>query len=177
MMFEYVRAGDHLLDLGIGTGLSSQPFHRAGLKISGIDISEEMLARCRAKNISSDLRVQDMRESLPFRNRELNHAIAVGAFHFLKDIESSVREVSRVLKPDGIFGFTTACPDDESTSVSEQPVHGFTIYQHSLRLIESLMANHGFQVLKTTRFTYYSDPSKEIQITNRIFVVRNIPFP
>ena len=172
MMFEYIRPGDRLIDLGIGTGLGSQLFYRAGLKVAGIDISRPMLEKCGAKGISRDLRVQDLSQPLSFGDDEFDHAVAVGVLHFIEDIGPLVRETSRVIKRGGIFGYTTFCPEDESKDVSEQWVHGFLIYRHSNRLIESLMKQHGFQVLKTTRFTYYSDPSKSMQVTNRIFVVR-----
>ena len=170
MMYEYIRPGDRLLDLGIGTGLASQPFYRAGLRITGIDVSEPMLDRCKAKGIASDLRVQDLRGALPFGDREFNHAIAVGVFHFIADLEPLLQESSRVLVPGGIFGFTTFCSEDESKDILQQQIHGFTVYQHSNRLVQSLMGRHRFQMLKTTRFTCYSDPSKSLQVTNRIYV-------
>ncbi|HXK36896.1 MAG TPA: class I SAM-dependent methyltransferase, partial [Candidatus Paceibacterota bacterium] len=161
-------------DLGIGTGLASQPFYRAGLRITGIDISEPMLDRCRTKGFASDLRVQDLRETLPFGDREFNHAVAVGVFHFIEDLGPLLQETSRVLVAGGIFGYTTFCPEDESKDISEQQVHGFPVYQHSNRFVESLTGRHGFRMLKTTRFTYYSDPSKSLQVTNRIYVVRKL---
>jgi predicted TPR repeat methyltransferase len=49
MAFEYVAPGERLPDLGIGTGLSSAPFRKAGPEIRGLDGSEEMLAACRRK--------------------------------------------------------------------------------------------------------------------------------
>jgi predicted TPR repeat methyltransferase len=174
MMFEYVRPGDRLIDLGIGTGLGSQPFHCAGLKISGIDISKPMLSKCRVKGISSDLRLHDLRRPLPFADREFDHAIAVGVFHFIEDVGILVKETSRIIKLGGIFGYTTISPEDESKDVSEQRIHGFLIYQHSHRLMNSLLGQIGFQVLKTTRFTYYSDPSKSVQVTSRTYVARYV---
>jgi len=49
MVFEYVNSGDKLLDLGIGTGLSSILFQKAGLDIYGLDISEKMLKICKKR--------------------------------------------------------------------------------------------------------------------------------
>ena len=49
MCFEYVKPGDSLLDLGIGTGLSSFLFTKAGLHITGLDGSGEMLKECKKK--------------------------------------------------------------------------------------------------------------------------------
>ena len=174
MMYEFIRPGDRLIDLGIGTGLASQPFYRAGVRITGIDISAPMLDRCRAKEIADILQVQDLREALPFEDGEFSHAIAVGVLHFIRDLDVPFREASRVLMPGGIFGFTTFCPEDESKDISVQQVHGSQVYQHSNRLVQSLTGRHQFQMLKTIRFAYYSDPSKTLQVTNRIYVFRRL---
>lgn len=52
MCFEYIKPGDSLLDLGIGTGLSSFLFAKAGLNITGLDGSGEMLKECKKKGIA-----------------------------------------------------------------------------------------------------------------------------
>lgn len=49
MCYEYIKPGDSLLDLGIGTGLSSVLFAKAGLNITGLEESLEMLKECRKK--------------------------------------------------------------------------------------------------------------------------------
>jgi len=58
--FEYVKAGDRLLDLAIGTGLASKPFADIGLRVSGLDISNDMLEACRTKGFAEDLRRHDL---------------------------------------------------------------------------------------------------------------------
>lgn len=51
MCYEYIKPGDSLLDLGIGTGLSSVLFAKAGLNITGLDGSLEMLKECGKKDL------------------------------------------------------------------------------------------------------------------------------
>jgi len=50
--YEYIKPGDSLLDLGIGTGLSSVLFAKVGLNITDLDGSLEMLKECRKNRLS-----------------------------------------------------------------------------------------------------------------------------
>jgi len=87
LCFEYVRAGEHLLDAGIGTGLASAPFARAGLQVSGFDASPEMLKRCRAKGFAVELKQADvMATPWPYPDASFEHVIACGVLHFLADL-------------------------------------------------------------------------------------------
>lgn len=61
-VFEYTNSGDKLLDLGIGTGLTSFIFKKAGLDIHGLDNLEIMLNICRKKNITRDLKLFDLKK-------------------------------------------------------------------------------------------------------------------
>ncbi len=51
LCFEYLRPGQRLLDIGIGTGLSSLPFARAGMAVYGLDGSAEMVKECEKMEI------------------------------------------------------------------------------------------------------------------------------
>lgn len=51
---EYLRAGGPALELGCGTGRVLIPAAREGRRITGLDLSEDMLARCRS-NLSEEV--------------------------------------------------------------------------------------------------------------------------
>jgi predicted TPR repeat methyltransferase len=170
MMYEYLKPRERLLDLGIGTGMGSEPFHLAGLRVYGIDKSEAMLNQCRKKGFAEELSVRDLRERLPYQTGWFDHAISLGVFHFLEDVEPLVEEVSRVLREGGTFGVTTLCPDDESGDVTESSILGFTVYKHSQRFIEDLLVKSGLSPLKTVRFIIYADPSRSVEVTNRVHI-------
>ena len=57
---EYLLPGQRLLDAGIGSGLSSELFAKAGLKIDGMDFSPAMLEICRTKGFAADLKRHDI---------------------------------------------------------------------------------------------------------------------
>ena len=65
LMYEFLKPDDTLLDIGIGTGLSSLLFHKTGLRVSGFENSAEMLHVCRSKDFSGKIVQHDLR-NLPF---------------------------------------------------------------------------------------------------------------
>jgi ubiquinone/menaquinone biosynthesis C-methylase UbiE len=174
MMYEYIGPGQRLLDLGIGTGLSSALFARAGVEVHGIDSSEALLERCRKKGFAKRLRVHDLGQPLPYGDAEFDHAVCVGVTHFLEDVAPLFAEVVRVLRPGGTFALTTVCPEDESQRVTIKEVAGYPIFQRSKECIELSLSEAGFEVLKTTRCVYPPDPSIRTDIVDRIHVARKV---
>ena len=49
--------GDHILDIGIGTGAFAARLAERGARITGLDPSSEMLAQCRARYPEFDLHI------------------------------------------------------------------------------------------------------------------------
>jgi ubiquinone/menaquinone biosynthesis C-methylase UbiE len=95
-----------ILDAGVGTGRNIR-FYPASASVVGIDISPGMLARAeqRAKQAgrSVDLRQMDV-TSLGFPDGSFDAAVASFLFCVLPNElqEPALREVTRVVKPDGI---------------------------------------------------------------------------
>ena len=53
LTYAHIESGQSMLDIGIGTGLGSILFLKAGLEIHGMDISPQMLDVCCSKGFSS----------------------------------------------------------------------------------------------------------------------------
>jgi ubiquinone/menaquinone biosynthesis C-methylase UbiE len=88
---------DSLLDVGCGTGLSSEIF-RCG--ITGIDSSKDMLDE--AKNsLRKAAFVQGKAEHLPFKNEAFDIIICISAFHNFKGLRKALEEMKRVGKGKG----------------------------------------------------------------------------
>src|SRR5690554_4967773 len=76
LAYEYLSPGDAVLDIGIGTGLSSFLFYKAGLKVYGVDGSEKMLGICREKGLAAELRLCDLEaEKWPYEDGQFKNAI------------------------------------------------------------------------------------------------------
>jgi ubiquinone/menaquinone biosynthesis C-methylase UbiE len=98
-----VKAGDSVLETCVGTGLNFKYLPR-GVKLSGLDLSLEMLARCqnnmRRWKMDADLYLGNA-ESLPFADASFDVVYTAGGFNFFSDRAKAVREMIRVTKPGG----------------------------------------------------------------------------
>ena len=100
--------GSDLLEIGCGAGNNLWFAAREGLKVTGIDASSDALkfARNRFKdeNLKGNFDLGDFTE-LPYRNNSFDIVIERAALSQApkKSAKSAVREISRVLKSEGIF--------------------------------------------------------------------------
>ena len=68
-----------ILDFGCGTGLSGLALKLAGFEtIDGVDLSEEMLAKARAKRLYRNLKVIEAEADLPFNGGDYAAIAAIG---------------------------------------------------------------------------------------------------
>jgi ubiquinone/menaquinone biosynthesis C-methylase UbiE len=152
LAYEFVRPGERLLDLGIGSGLSAELFAKAGLRVWGVDFSPAMLDLCRAKRIAVDLRRHDLQDApWPYAPGAFDHAVCCGVLHFIADPQLIFEETARVLQPGGIFAFTTKWPvAGEATlePVTQTTVGEIDIFAQSPASVVSIMERCGFERLK-----------------------------
>lgn len=174
LLFEYTDPGDKLLDLGIGTGISSFLFHKAGLNIYGLDNSDKMLDICRKKNIACDLKLFDLKQgTLPYADHIFDHVIAVGLLHFFEDLEKFFAESNRILKERGTLSFTVK---DSKTGISREvdKEYNIAVYGHSDEYIEKLIQKYNFKLRKRLRFLTWKDLSKQDFLCFKAYVLSRI---
>jgi ubiquinone/menaquinone biosynthesis C-methylase UbiE len=155
LFYEYLRPGEKLLDAGIGSGLSSIPFARAGMEIHGMDFSPVMLALCQQKKFTTSLVNHNLLE-VPWSFPDASFAVLVccGVFHFIPDLVGIFGEVQRVLKPGGIFAFTTKVSpmkDTKQGNYDQQTSGEFEIYSHFVSYLEKLVKKEAYTSLKRQR--------------------------
>jgi demethylmenaquinone methyltransferase/2-methoxy-6-polyprenyl-1,4-benzoquinol methylase len=98
-----VRPGDRVLDACCGTGDLALAAARAGGRVTGLDFSPEMLARAERKAPEFDW-VQADAAALPFADESFEVATVGFGIRNLADLEAGLRELARVLVPDGRLG-------------------------------------------------------------------------
>lgn len=102
----YVKPDAAILDLGSGTGISTRQLWRNGFKnVIGADRDALMIREAQAANQANcTLKYirADVANGLPFPNEEFDVVTAASAFHWFSN-PSSIREVARILKPEGYY--------------------------------------------------------------------------
>jgi predicted TPR repeat methyltransferase len=172
LAFEYTKPGETILDVGIGTGLSSALFHKAGLKVHGIDGSGAMLNICKEKRFAEDLTVRDLAGGgWPYGNGRFDHVICCGVFHFFRDIDIFFKEASRLLKRNGMFIFTVMEAEGEKPPYPDE-ASGIWIYYHSDEVVAMLARAYGFMPLKKVSFYVYKGPEKKDRALFKGYVIK-----
>jgi SAM-dependent methyltransferase len=93
-----------LLEVGCGIGVDSIQLARGGFNVTAVDLTENALAVAREfaahRGVDIDFRLGNA-ESLEFEDESFDVVYSFGVLHHTPDIEKSVAEVRRVLKPGG----------------------------------------------------------------------------
>jgi predicted TPR repeat methyltransferase len=175
---KYIRPGQQILDIGIGTGLGSIPFHRAGLKVCGMDISREMLDVCRRKGFTDLTRHDLMKRPYPYSPESMDCVICLGVLQFFRDLSPVFEETARILRKGGLFIFVIG--DRAENEAMEVVVEAeltnlgvaVTMYRHSVRQIKTCTTESGFVMLRDLPFTVYMDSRKRRSFPVRAHLVR-----
>lgn len=99
-----LSAARTLLDVGCGSGQTAIPAARKGLRVTGVDIAENLIEAARKTASETQLDVQfDIgdAEALPYANRSFDVVISLIGAMFAPRPDRVVAEFARVLKPGG----------------------------------------------------------------------------
>jgi SAM-dependent methyltransferase len=101
------RGPGRLVDLGCGTGAQTSAFREAGWDVTGVDASEDMLRRARARGLDV---VQANISALPFENASFDAAVSLWTHTDVDDFAALVAEAARVLRPQAPFVYVGGHP-------------------------------------------------------------------
>ncbi|MGP6156117.1 MAG: class I SAM-dependent methyltransferase [Vulcanimicrobiaceae bacterium] len=93
-------AGARVVDVGCGTGIVAEELVARGCRVTGVDISEPMLERARARLPRATFTIAHA-ETLPFYAASFDAATSAQAFHWF-DQPRALAELARVVRPGGL---------------------------------------------------------------------------
>ena len=108
-----LTATDRVLDIGCGTGALLERLTRSiePHRLTGVDLTPAMLAVAHDR-LPDGVALHTARaEALPFDDHAFDVVISCSVFHFIHDPAAALREIHRVLRPDGRVVITDWCRD------------------------------------------------------------------
>ena len=112
--FAGIRSGQRVLDVACGTGVVSVTAARLGARVTGLDLTPELLAAARdnARIASVDVEWHEGDvEALPFDPDAFDVVVSQYGHMFGPRPDVTLREMLRVLKPGGVIAFSTWPPE------------------------------------------------------------------
>lgn len=178
-MADFVRPGQTVLDTGIGTGLGSEPFFRAGLRVYGMDISSPMLEVCNRKKIAARLFRHNLtRYPYPSGGGSLDHVISTGLFHFFPELHGIFNEIAPVLADGGRFAFVTGDrgPEEPAGVIAGPEQTGtdrsVTMYLHTTGQVTKWLEMNGMDAEDSLRFAIWMDEGRSKLFPARAYRAR-----
>lgn len=154
-----------ILDLGCGTGQVGVALAEYRHRLTGVDLSEKMLAQARGRNLYAQLHLCEVHAFM--RNAaaaSFDVACAADVFIYIGALEQLFAEIARVLRTGGWFAFST-----EECAGPEFTLQATGRYAQSEAYIRRL-AGTAFAVLEATQTTIRMEMASPI--AGRIYLLQ-----
>ena len=149
----YLNRNMNVLEFACGSGQLSFNLSKYAKNWIGTDFSEQMIleARKRGENENLTFEVADA-TSLSFSDGEFNCVVIANALHIMPEPDETMREIYRVLKPNGILSAPTFLWKEGTQSKFKKwimSVVGFKMYQEwNKKQFKDFIEKHGFSVVE-----------------------------
>jgi ubiquinone/menaquinone biosynthesis C-methylase UbiE len=147
--------GRRALEIGCGTGIFLEKVASSGARLVGLDLSEDLLAKARARlgAVPNVALHRGNAEHLPYAHASFDAVYGSSVLHHL-DLDRALREVLRVLRPGGLCAFTE--PNVVNPQVALMFRLGLTKKYFGVSPDE--MAFSRFRALRALRSAGFSEP-------------------
>jgi ubiquinone/menaquinone biosynthesis C-methylase UbiE len=104
-----LKPGQAVLDAAVGTGLNLTSYP-SGVSVTGVDLSEMMIAEARKKQVAADVtfKIMDL-QHLDFPDSTFDAAASGFTLCVVADPVQSMQELLRVTKPGALIGIVDYC--------------------------------------------------------------------
>lgn len=154
-----------VLDVGCGTGNFSIKLAKSGCRVTGIDLSEDMLAvaRHKAGKEGLDIRFEYMDVyDIEFPDDHFDGVFSMAAFEFIAEPHKAYREMLRVLKPGGRLLIGTINPDSKwGEMYKSQEFQRSSVFKHASFMTMEELKGLDRDNLKSTGECLYIPPQAD----------------
>ncbi len=136
------RQSCRCLDLGCGTGLAGEAFHPACGELTGVDISDKILQKAKAKNLYKEVLKDDILSYLKNTEKNYDLLLAADVFTYMGELKPLFRACYQHCKREGILCFSVEESDGDSYCLKETGRFG-----HSRNYITKACEDAGWKLL------------------------------
>ena len=155
-----------VLEIGFGTGLNLPHYPAALSSLHAIDPAHMLPRKIAERSVAVPFPLQIQRtssETLPYNDRSFNFVVSTWTLCTIPDPVKALREVRRVLKPDGVFLFLEHGRSEDAKVAAWQdrlnPVQNIIGCGCNLnRKIDQIIAQAGLKIMTLDRFQMQSVP-------------------
>ena len=148
-----------VLDLGCGTGLSSEVFLEHGFEVTGVDLSTKMLKEAKKLDFKQ-LILQDLNDEKWITLEKYDFIVALGTIEFLDNPSDFLNHCYNLLEDDGIAGITFPLNCYSEATI---PVRSFTLDE-----VQQLCHDSDLELKELCMFTGYRMPTEDIDYIGAI---------
>ncbi|MDQ5847869.1 MAG: methyltransferase domain-containing protein [Pseudomonadota bacterium] len=156
-----LRPGDRVLEVGVGTGLSL-PLYPADVKVTGIDVSREMLDKARSRVAKRKLAnvealIEMDAEAMSFADASFDKVVAMYVVSVVERPARLLEELHRVCRPDGeIFLVNHVRSDNPVLGAVEKSLARFSDklgFHPDFQLRDMLVGSH--ELAEVSRINFF----------------------
>lgn len=135
-----------VLDLGCGTGLCGPLLAPWARSLTGVDVSQKMLDEARDKQLYDRLELAEITAWLPTQSAaSFDLIVSTDVFIYIGDLAPVFTGAHRVLRPGGLFAFST-----EVSEGAETHLLASLRYAHSAAYLERIAKETGWSIESVT---------------------------
>lgn len=157
---------EKVLEIGFGTAINLKFYPDNVKHIIGIDVNEGMLKQAKKKIAESKIKVEIIHQSsetLLFEDNSIDAVVSTYTLCSIKNIDSALKEIYRVLKPNGKYYFLEHGLADKPFTQKLQhllnPIQNIWADGCNLnRNIKSLILDAGFKIIELKNYYMKRDP-------------------
>ncbi len=156
-----------ILDLGCGTGLCGIPFKNLAKSLTGVDLSENMLAVAQEKNIYDTLSCNELDSFLAQQSAAYDLILAGDVLVYVGDLAAIFQHAKTALREGGLFIFNAEIADEVDYKMNQSGR-----FSHQKKYLDQLAKENGlkianYQVIETRM-------QNNVPVAGHLYVLQSI---
>ena len=136
----------NILDAGCGTGLCGPLIKPYAAKITGVDLSANMMERAKERECYDELHQAELTAFIDVYSNDCDVIVSADTLVYFGDLQPVCQAVAKALPPGGHFIFTVERTDDEVAAGYKIHQHGR--FSHTETYLRSVIESAGMEMVK-----------------------------